>query len=100
MQAETRSSLLNKAQSPKTTHISFITRPLERGQSVILHILHQACSTFYVVRAISTKFGLHAGNMNYNTQNEERISIGLTIIICTYNATCSSINTSCALEMY
>jgi hypothetical protein len=33
--------------------------------------LDQACSTFYVVRAASAKFGLHAGNMKFNTQNEK-----------------------------
>jgi hypothetical protein len=33
--------------------------------------LDQACSTFYVVQANLAKFGLHAGNMKFNTQNEE-----------------------------
>jgi hypothetical protein len=31
----------------------------------------QVCSTFYVVRPMSTKFGLHAGDIKFNTQNEE-----------------------------
>jgi hypothetical protein len=34
--------------------------------------IEQACSTFRVVRGgISTKFGLHAGNLKFSTQNEE-----------------------------
>ena len=33
--------------------------------------LEQSCSTFWVVRTISAKFGLHAGNMKFNVQNEE-----------------------------
>lgn len=33
--------------------------------------LEQAGSTFYVVRATLVKFGLHASNKKYNTQNEE-----------------------------
>jgi len=33
--------------------------------------LEQACSTFWVVRKPSAKFGLHAGNMKFNLQNEE-----------------------------
>jgi hypothetical protein len=36
-----------------------------------LHILKQASSTTYEVRATLAKFGLHAGNMKFNTQNEE-----------------------------
>jgi hypothetical protein len=32
--------------------------------------LYQACSTFFVVRATSVKFGLHAGNVKFNTLNE------------------------------
>jgi hypothetical protein len=32
---------------------------------------HQTCSTFFVVRATCTKFGLHAGNLKLNTQKEE-----------------------------
>jgi hypothetical protein len=30
----------------------------------------QARSTFYVMRATSARFGLHAGNMKFNTQNK------------------------------
>jgi hypothetical protein len=33
--------------------------------------VEEARSTFYAVRASSTKFGLHAGNMKFNIQNEE-----------------------------
>lgn len=33
----------------------------------------------YVVREISAKFGLHAGNMKFNTQNEEGISISVML---------------------
>jgi hypothetical protein len=36
--------------------------------------LDQAWSTSYVVRANSAKFGLHAGSMTSNTQNEGLIS--------------------------
>ena len=32
--------------------------------------LDQNCSTFHVVRATSAKFGLHASDMKFNTQNE------------------------------
>jgi len=35
-----------------------------------VHPLDQACSIFYVLRATSEKFGLLAGNMKINTQNE------------------------------
>jgi hypothetical protein len=31
----------------------------------------QAWSTSYVVRATPAKFGLHAGNVKFNTQNEK-----------------------------
>jgi hypothetical protein len=31
--------------------------------------LHQTCLTFYLVRATTAKFGLHADNMKFNTQN-------------------------------
>jgi hypothetical protein len=33
--------------------------------------LYQACSTSHVVHATLAKFGLHAVNMKFNTQNEE-----------------------------
>jgi hypothetical protein len=33
--------------------------------------LKQACSTICVVQATLAKFGPHAGNMNFNTRNEE-----------------------------
>ena len=33
--------------------------------------LGQNRSTFRVMRATSAKFGLHVGNKNFNTQNEE-----------------------------
>jgi hypothetical protein len=35
------------------------------------HCLAQACSTLYVVRVTSAKFGMRLGNMKFNTQNEE-----------------------------
>jgi len=41
--------------------------------------LSQAYAASYVVWVISAKSGLPAGNMNYNTQNEERISIYIII---------------------
>jgi hypothetical protein len=31
--------------------------------------VEEACSTFYVVQAILAKFGMHASNMKFNTQN-------------------------------
>jgi hypothetical protein len=31
----------------------------------------QARTTFHVVRTTLAKFGLHAGNMKFDTQNEE-----------------------------
>jgi hypothetical protein len=33
--------------------------------------MRQALSTVYVVQATSEKFGLLAGNMKFNTQNED-----------------------------
>jgi hypothetical protein len=33
--------------------------------------LNKACSTYFVVQAASEKYGLHAGNMKFNTQNKE-----------------------------
>jgi hypothetical protein len=36
-----------------------------------MYYLGQACSTFYVVRATSSEFGLRGGNMNFNTLSEE-----------------------------
>jgi hypothetical protein len=32
----------------------------------------QASSTFYEVQAASTKFGLHVGNMKFNTRNKNK----------------------------
>jgi hypothetical protein len=37
----------------------------------LLSLVDQARSTFCVVRETSVKFGLHAGNMKFNTQIEE-----------------------------
>jgi len=34
--------------------------------------MFSASSTFYEVQAASTKFGLHAGNMKFNTQNKNK----------------------------
>jgi hypothetical protein len=39
-----------------------------------LNPLDQACSAFYIVRANSAKFGLHAGNVKFSKQNEEWMS--------------------------
>jgi hypothetical protein len=39
------------------------------------------------------KFGLHAGNMNFNTQNEEWISICITLRVYFFYV-------SCALKVY
>jgi len=35
----------------------------------LCNTLRQACSTVYVLRTTSAKFGLHAGNVNLNTKN-------------------------------
>jgi hypothetical protein len=43
--------------------------------------LVQARSAFHVVRAVWTEFGLHTGNMKFNTQNEECMSIRLIVCI-------------------
>jgi len=40
------------------------------SQMHIVSVL-QAYTTLYVVQATSTKFGLHAGSMKFNTQSEE-----------------------------
>jgi hypothetical protein len=32
-----------------------------------VYLLKQACAVFYVVRASFAKFGLHAGNIKFNT---------------------------------
>jgi len=37
----------------------------------VAHSPAQACSSFYAVQATSARFGLHAGNMQFNTQNEK-----------------------------
>jgi hypothetical protein len=39
-----------------------------------------ACSTLYVMRAISNEIRLRQGNMKFNTQNEEWV--GIRIIGC------------------
>jgi len=44
-------------------------------------VVKQACSTVYVVRAISAEFGLNAGNAKVNIQNEELISPHIIIRI-------------------
>jgi hypothetical protein len=41
-----------------------------RHSGVVGHVLYQALSVFYVVRATSRKFGLHADNMKFVTHNE------------------------------
>ena len=43
--------------------------------------LQQACSTFWVVRTTSAKFDLHGGNMKFNVQNEEWISVHKIICV-------------------
>jgi len=42
------------------------------------------CSTCCTVRANFAKFGLHAGNMNFNTKNEDWIIICTIIIFLLY----------------
>jgi hypothetical protein len=36
----------------------------------VVDSLEQACSNFNVVRATSSRFGLQAGNVKFNTHNE------------------------------
>jgi len=43
--------------------------------------LERALSNFHVVGATYTKSGLHAGNMQLNTQNEECLSMYVIISI-------------------
>jgi len=45
--------------------------------------LYRSCSTCYVGRAKSVKFGLHADNMKFSTQNEEYMNIRITAQVCT-----------------
>lgn len=40
-------------------------------RSIQINTLDQACSTFHVMRVASAKFGLHARNVKFSTQNEE-----------------------------
>jgi hypothetical protein len=44
--------------------------------------LNLACSTFYVVWAISAKFGLHADNMQFNTHNKDWTTMCIIYIFC------------------
>lgn len=46
-----------------------------------LHVLQQARSTFDAVQATAAKFGLHTGNIKFDTQSVELINI--RIMICT-----------------
>jgi len=43
------------------------------------HAIGQACPTLCVVRPSSAEFGLHAGSTDFNTQNEEWISVHIII---------------------
>jgi hypothetical protein len=64
--------LLNSDQTTKTVHIKVFPLHAVQAQSGNRGIaLLQACSTFYVVRKTSAKFGLQTGNMRVSTQNEE-----------------------------
>jgi hypothetical protein len=45
--------------------------------------LTQVCTTFCVLHATVANFGMHAGN-KYNTQNEECMNIGISIILPVY----------------
>ena len=49
---------------------------LQKADNII-----QACSAFYVVRTASVKFGMLAGNIDPNTQNEDWINNFIIIII-------------------
>jgi hypothetical protein len=42
---------------------------------------HRPDQPFYLVQATLAKFGLHAGNMKFNTQNEECVSIHIPYIL-------------------
>jgi hypothetical protein len=48
---------------------AFRSSPREQRPLTITSV--SAVQTFYVVRAASAKFGLHAGNMKFSTQNDE-----------------------------
>jgi hypothetical protein len=67
----------------KLNHTSFHPRrsiSLFINQFVLhRHILNEAWTTYYLLRKISAKFGLLAGNMNFNTQNIEWISTFIII---------------------
>lgn len=52
-------------------HQGLVTRKVWLSLSVAALHVKQACPNFYVVWTISGKCGLHAGNVKFNTQNEE-----------------------------
>jgi hypothetical protein len=49
--------------------------------TLVMHGLTQACPTFFVEWVTSAKFGLYAGNMKFNTQHLECISIHIITYI-------------------
>jgi hypothetical protein len=52
---------------------NFLHRTDSEITVLLLNSLKQSCSIFYVVRATPATFGLHVGNMKFNTENEEWI---------------------------
>jgi hypothetical protein len=54
-----------------------------RNDSSDVDGLDQVCSNLNVLRATPEKFGLHAYNIQFSTENEEWISICVRIITCT-----------------
>lgn len=54
-------------------------RAVGANLTLVFHVT-QARSTFYVLRATSEKFGLHAGNIKLNAHSE--VCISIRIIIC------------------
>jgi hypothetical protein len=76
----------NTSSCRKTSVVSFLTSHGQFNPLTTKIGLHQAWWTFYVVRAACAKFGLHAGNITFNTQNEEWIStcINTRVILSVY----------------
>jgi hypothetical protein len=54
------------------------------------NILHHARSTFYVVQATSAKFGMHVGNADFSSQNEEWLTYThIQYANCAFFAACA-----------
>jgi hypothetical protein len=62
-------------------YFKLLHRNFPAGMEKTHENFRSACSTFYVVRATLAKFGLYAGNMKFNTHNEERISTRICTIL-------------------